>query len=407
MRRFFLILMAGTLWLFLLAVPALADNGPHVAGQYVGTTTDFCAGCHRTHSAPAANLLLKAQPGLCYTCHGSVAQGAQTDAQDGAFFSTTGSRNVVNGTNAVPALRGGGFDYALVASNAYTGSLFGGATIAALTQGQATTSHHSIDNSPQTMWGNGPISLSPNSGKAGVDLTCGSCHDPHGNHQYRILKPGPTDSGIGNFSFEADYAAGGRVYINDASAKTYSTANYADIDGGNTSPNNLAPATQPATPQTGDAWNGGPQDNSTIAYNTVKENWYGNYTTAGSQWCATCHTRYNADGGAALMNSGDAVFTFRHAVYKLIVPGKVGNVPATINGQPGWLTTANGTLDPSGTSHGPKCLTCHLGHGSNAAMSTLITDQSSPGVGQVAAPHLNSSLLRLDNRGVCEACHAK
>ncbi len=419
MRRFGLLIGAGTIWLFLLAIPVLADNGPHVAGQFSGTTTSSCAGCHRAHSAAAANLLLEEQPGLCYTCHGSTGTGALTDVQDGTLY---GATNAIHSPGAADgALRGGGFDYALIQSNTFTGSLFGGATIAALGTPATTTSHHSVDESPQVMWGNGPVNAAVDYGEANVKMACGSCHDPHGNHQYRILKPGPSASGIGNFSFESDYTAGGRVYINDASTKNYATINYALIDGGNTSLNNLAPATQPTTPQTGDAWNGGPQDSSTIAYNTVKKNWYGNYTTASSEWCSTCHTRYNADGGAALMDSGDNVYAFQHAIYKLINLGEPGNVTATINGQPGWLTTTNGTLDPTGTSHGPKCLTCHVGHGSNATMSGVITSQFSPGVNftggvQTLGPAdasgshnvaLGSTLLRLNNRGVCEACHNK
>lgn len=420
MRRLPLFIAAGALWLFLLAVPTLADNGIHVAGQYSGTTTDFCAGCHRAHSAASANLLLKAQPGLCYTCHGAGGSGAQTDVQDGTFYSSSGTTHVA-GAAASGALRGGGFNYALIDTANFTGSLFGGATISAVATPVATTSHHSVDESPQVAWGNGSYTGTLNYG-AQVDLSCGSCHDPHGNHQYRILSPGPGGSGIASFSFQPGYANGGRVYVNDVpGTKTYTTTNYASIDGGNTSANNLAPSVQSATPFTGDGWNGGPQDNSTVAYNATTKNWYGNYTTASSQWCATCHTRYNALGGAAAVNSGDAVFAFQHAIYRLINPAALGNVTATIGGVTGWLTTSNGTLDATGTSHGPKCLTCHVSHGSNAAMTSVITGQFSPGVNivnnaQVMGPadaggHTNvalgSTLLRLNNRGVCEACHNK
>ena len=418
MRRLAILFAGGTLWLFLLAVPAFADGGIHVAGQYAGTTTDFCAGCHRAHSAAAANLLLKEQPGLCYTCHGAGGSGAQTDVQDGTYYSLANTVHVA-GAAASGALRGGGFNYALIQTASYTGSLFGGATIGTTTPA-LTTSHHSVDESAQVMWGNGSYTGTVNYG-VDVDLSCGSCHDPHGNHQYRILNPGPGGSGIASFSFQPGYANGGRVYVNDATTKTYTTTNYANIDGGNTSLNNLAPSTQPATAQNGDGWNGGPQDGSTVAYNTTTKNWYGNYTTASSQWCATCHTRYNALGGAAGVDSGDAVFKFQHAIYRLINPAAPGNVPVTYNGQAGWLTTAAGTLDATGTSHGPKCLTCHVSHGSNATMTSLITDQFSPGVNivgnaQVMGPadangnanvHLTSTLLRLDGRGVCEACHAK
>jgi hypothetical protein len=49
-RRFALLVAGGAVWLFLLALPALADGGPHIKGQY-GNTPAECAGCHRAHSA--------------------------------------------------------------------------------------------------------------------------------------------------------------------------------------------------------------------------------------------------------------------------------------------------------------------------------------------------------------------
>lgn len=413
-RRLALLLAGSAIWLFLLAIPALADNGPHIAGNF-GKTPDQCASCHRAHSAVAANLLVKAQPGLCYQCHGSTGLGAGTDVQDGTFYGSPATQHVA-ATAASGALRGGGFDYALISSNTYTGSGFGGLTIAANGRigggtPEQTTSHHSVIGSPVTMWGNGPLG-SPNGGKANVDLTCGSCHDPHGDHTFRILKPGPSDSGIDNYSFEANYSAGGRVYVNDTSSSpSYTTTNYGSIDPGNTSASNGIPSTQPATQYNGDGWNGGPQNSSIIAYNTATKNWYGNWTSVSSQWCATCHTRYLAPTGSAGVNSGDAVFTYRHAIYGLIDPSAPGNVPGTIGTVSTWLTTTGtttvGTIDGSTLSHGPRCLLCHISHGSNATMTSVITSQTSPGINQGGTPNLTSTLLRLDNRGVCQACHNK
>ena len=49
-----LLVAAGGLWLFLAAVPAFADGGPHVASMNTGVcclTADSCAGCHRAHTA--------------------------------------------------------------------------------------------------------------------------------------------------------------------------------------------------------------------------------------------------------------------------------------------------------------------------------------------------------------------
>ena len=54
MRRVALLFAGGALWLFLAAIPVLADGGPHVASINSGAggiTADSCAGCHRAHTA--------------------------------------------------------------------------------------------------------------------------------------------------------------------------------------------------------------------------------------------------------------------------------------------------------------------------------------------------------------------
>ena len=406
MRRLMLLIAGASIWLFLFALPVFADNGPHIAGNF-GATPAACATCHRAHSAVAANLLVNAQPALCYQCHGTGATGATTIVQDGSI-----------GGAGTQALRGGGFSFALISTSAYSGSPFGGWTVPVIAA-TATTSHHSLTGAV-TMWGNGPILGTANLGTQ-TTLSCGSCHDPHGDHTFRILRPGPDDSGVADYTFETGYTNGGRVYVNDVAttvAKDYTTTNYGVIDPNNQSAENavLTTAQQPTVPFNGDGWNGGPQDNSVIAYNTGTKNWYGDWTVVSSQWCATCHTRYLAPTGSGTTSSGDAVFNYRHAIYGLIDPNAPGNVAGTIGTVATWLDTnalsgtslvTVGTIDHSTLSHGPKCLTCHVAHGSNAFMATSITSQTSPGIGLVGTPSLDSTLLRLDNRGVCQACHKK
>ncbi len=409
MRRLMLLVAGASIWLFLFALPVFADNGPHIAGNF-GQTPAACASCHRAHSAVAANLLVNAQPALCYQCHGSGAIGATTDVQDGSLSG-----------GGIQALRGGGFSFALIQTASYTGNPLRGTFTIGVTTAAATTSHHSLTGAV-TMWGNGPISGSVNLGTQ-TTLSCGSCHDPHGDHTFRILRPGPDDSGIADYSFETGYSNGGRVYVNDVAsgtAKDYTTTNYGVIDPNSQSNVNAAYAVadQPLVAYNGDGWNGGPQDNSIIAYNTGTHNWYGNWTNLSSQWCATCHTRYLAPTGSGTTSSGDAVFNYRHAIYGLIDPNAPGNLPGTIGTVTTWLTytsstVSTGTIDHSTLSHGPKCLTCHVAHGSNAYMVPAngtvpnITGQTSPGISLAGTPNLDSTLLRLDNRGVCQACHNK
>ncbi len=94
-----------------------------------------------------------------------------------------------------------------------------------------------------------------------------------------------------------------------------------------------------------------------------------------SQWCSTCHTRYFAGGSnARKFDQGDTVFKFRH-------------------------TSANGTEGSA------NCLQCHVAHGSNAVMDGQFSSSlPEPGAGGVASS--SSRLLRMDNRGICNMCHA-
>src|SRR5665647_3991300 len=75
-RKLALLVVGCAILLLLGAVTASADNGPHMAGA--GPIADTCAGCHRAHTAQASYLLRQSQPGLCFTCHGTSATGANT-----------------------------------------------------------------------------------------------------------------------------------------------------------------------------------------------------------------------------------------------------------------------------------------------------------------------------------------
>jgi predicted CXXCH cytochrome family protein len=312
----------SVLWAFGAAAPASADNGPHMQGA--GALADGCAGCHRVHTAKASKILKQAQPGLCYTCHGTGGQGATTDVQNGVAFSAA------DRTTKAGALRGGGFDYALINSSAPTGqqasysNAAGVVPVQALTTVSATTSSHTVDGTTSvTAWGNGPISATSNAGKA-ITLTCGSCHDPHGNGNFRILKPVPDQSG-GVATVIADSPA--------ATAKVYTTANYWKVED----------ATAPA------------------------------YIANVSAWCTTCHTRYNAPSASGSVNSGDAVFAYRHK-------------------------------SNDNTQGGASCIQCHVSHGSNAKTGAFSGVVGNP-VGAGTAG--DSKLLRIDNRGTCQMCHNK
>jgi predicted CXXCH cytochrome family protein len=291
---------------------SFADNGPH--GGFNTATTDSCSGCHRSHTSAAQQLLMTTTADLCESCHGTIGSGADTNVWDGVYtgldpVTESPAEGAVN-----HGLKGGGFDNAIMDTN-----LTGSAVSA------PTTSAHSVDGNPVTSWGSG--SIGTGAGQT-ITMDCGNCHNPHGNSgpsgsaTYRILRPIPNGA-----------ASAIAVTIADVATKNYTV----DDAGGN---------------------------------------YFGqNYTgveSALSQWCAQCHNRYLAPGGAEVMDSGDPMFAFRHR--------------------------SNG-------DDGINCVDCHVAHGTSATMDTNSGSVPWPDGSTTVSGNARSSLLRLDNRGICVQCH--
>jgi predicted CXXCH cytochrome family protein len=398
----FLFLGVGSVLMFTMGGigSAQADAGPHsiVMGQN-GTTTgvategaDKCAGCHRAHTAQAQNMLKQAQPALCLNCHAG---------------SLGSNLNVANGVSALNqgALRGGGFTNASIGSGAgatKTLSTTGSRTSAQIAVGASSpvTSTHQIDGTNAgTMWGNGTTGA----GQTAVTLECGACHDPHGNGNYRILKPVPVGAGTAAKVLTAavpatygppDATTGVRpvltngtpatygpgivpinipdqpyTLVNNVSTKAYTTTNYWDVQAVGVPPTldgvilplvSAATATKAATP--------------------VTDGFLGNVAA----WCTTCHTRYLAGSGVANTAQADPTFTYKHR-------------------------------SDEGASNKPNCIQCHVAHGTNAVMTGdaapgSSTSETAPdGKALVVAPAIgdqSSDLLRVNNRGTCLMCHA-
>jgi predicted CXXCH cytochrome family protein len=169
------------------ASPALADNGPHIMTKG-DMTVDRCAGCHRAHTSSNEYLLTSSAEALCASCHGNGATGASTNVMEGVQYAITGTdtRGGVTG-----ALRGGGFTKARIDSTSGVNKTvvypLGNAAV-----GINSTSSHSVDGTSQTTWGSGAISATSTATGTSLALECVNCHDPHGNGNFRILKPVPT-----------------------------------------------------------------------------------------------------------------------------------------------------------------------------------------------------------------------
>jgi len=232
-----------------------ADNGPH--GGYTATT-DACAGCHRAHTAGAPRLLLDDVPNLCYTCHGSGGNGADTNVVDGIYLERDLDTEDPAEGIAGRGLKGGGFVNALMDTD------WDGAATSA-----PTTSSHRVDGSTGTAWGNGEIGSGPGTA---IPLSCTSCHDPHGRASttgeptYRLLRAIPINSG-----------ASTGVDVEDETDKVYTVSDTAQKSG-----------------------------------NQYFGEDYGSRGDQLSEWCSQCHTRYLAPGGSGSTDSGDPIFAYRH-----------------------------------------------------------------------------------------------
>lgn len=347
-RLLFVILAACAIGLLAMVGVAGADGGPH--GGYT-PTTDGCAGCHRAHTADAPRLLTTPVATLCLSCHAAGATGADTNVDDGVYLSRDSGGTL--GTVGL-GLKGGGFTFAVMDTN------LDGADAAA-----ATTSVHTHDATPGTAWGNG---AGPGAGAAGFTLECTNCHDPHGNGNYRILRPIPTDSGAAvGVAVLPDVI--GDYTVTDADGQ-YLGEGYTDY--------------------------GNPASSATTAISAQ-------YVLL-SDWCSACHTRYLAPVEGATTDSGDAIFAYRHAVADATTADCDKCHTAA------FVIPPPITFDDGQFRHSVECATCHVAHGTSASMtsdgpysSTVEWPDGTAGPGTDA----RSSLLRVDNRGVCQACHNK
>ncbi len=505
MKRLALLMAVGATWLFLAAIPALADGGPHVAvinDGSLGINADSCAGCHRAHTAQGPMLINGAdEEALCLTCHGAGGTGSTVDVMTGVQY-TIGTGSEVRGTTVLGALRNGGFRLARIDSSNTARRRFGTgladfyAKVGVLAAGEAVTSAHlTIADDPSTVatdgngidmpgiaWGNGANGSGPG---PSVSLGCASCHNPHGNGQYRILNPiphltGADFSGLNTTITVTDTIASSDRFVT-ATSHGYVRGDNVTIAGGTGydgsyivesvgtvtissvvypyfkvyAAGSSGPVLDITADQTGltgtVARDGGihvtdaplPPDGDTRNYTVIQTALVANDTTTGpvllaseviaagydatdgdyfrrnvpwsptavdtdcdpkeytqplgctvvsnddapngtagggtvfnvqiNAWCSTCHSRYLAEGTVPVIgspystDSGDATFAYRHP------------------------TRGNRT-----------CNVCHVGHGSNATMDGVYSSAFPYPDG---TEHASSRLLKIDNRGTCQACH--
>ena len=387
MRRLPLLIAVGALWLFLAALPALADGGPHVASVNNGSgglNADSCAGCHRAHTAQNDYLLVQASTvDLCLSCHGATATGSTVNVENGVQYALATSGSTVRDPSIIlGALRDGGFETASIASGSGVRIAYlSGSNVRQLPKvpvlrdgsgviaGQPVTSTHFDLNDPEallTAWGNGPESATPNAGGTG-NMDCATCHNPHGNGQYRILNTVPQLTGGSGFVTSTTPVA-----IDDAPLPPAGdTRNYTVIQAQTGGVNTTLLASQAAAYSNvaGDYFHRRVPWNATVSGTYTSDQPNGQAATFDAQinaWCTQCHSRYLSSGSA---DTTDAIFHNKHFTGRDVV-----------------------------------CTTCHVAHGSNATMSgTYSANETYPG--GAAAPVGDSRLLKVTNRGTCQSCH--
>jgi hypothetical protein len=212
---------------------------------------------------------------------------------------------------------------------------------------------------PGIVWGNYTLfafDQTVNPGPTG-GIACTSCHNPHGNNRYRILNtvPIPATSGAGFVKSPVGVNVTDVPAVAPLQTRNYTNSSAAYVSGISGTPDYwryCAPTWSTCSPSSnlGDKPNG-----STTFRGQI------------SAWCSTCHTRSLAGSGGPFIDSGDAVFRYRHQTNQI-----------------------------------PECTQCHVAHGSNASMSGTYSSQFPYPDGSISA---SSRLLKVDNRGTCQMCH--
>ena len=219
-------------------------------------------------------------------------------------------------------------------------------------------------------------------------MGCGSCHNPHGNGQYRILNPIPDPPEISG-TFTPVPAPGAPIIdspVDNPDAAESDTKNYTVIQ--QRGPAFLLYADDVTDlgfgPTTGDyfhrfvPWNQAPSGSTgRDAPNGLPAS----FILQMNNWCLACHTRYFSTDPSServdpISGSPDTIFRYQHQT-----------------------TTSGQTV----------CTTCHVSHGSNAAMTGAFSGAfpypDDPTAAPPALTSASSRLLKVNGRGTCQLCH--
>jgi len=327
-----------------------------------------CAGCHTMHNSqdgalvdadhPNGNayLLNNGTPSdTCLQCHANYGQHRQ-----GSGFGP------------------GGDFYWVTRTFSWTGH---GSTVVSTGDSHG----HNVISPAYGIAQDGVLSAAPGGDFLSARLGCTSCHDPHGNQNFRLLygnDQGPNYSGSRyNFTADAPIAKGN-------SRTTYTTS-------------------------------GGETD----LKHTV-------YKSGMSEWCANCHTDLHDNNTTNFVHPTRAMGSEIAGKYNAYVSSDnltggsaatsyLGLVPfEAVNADLATVSTTNYTTGPTGVDQ-VMCLSCHRAHASPFAdsarwdMSETFLADSHPSVTDinflqtdVDRKYYNYTLVQ-NQRSLCNKCHVK
>jgi hypothetical protein len=353
---------------------ALLTGFPPAADAFHEGGTGDCDGCHEQHpsegdsgeptgnGAPTAEPLLRGSDAssTCLRCHAEIEEQLDVLSGDGSCFNA------------------GGDFYWLTRSYAW------------MEDGQPRTSAgdshgHNAVAADYGLLPDGRLAAAPGGDYPAADLSCVSCHDPHGQQT-----GSSDDSFAGSYRLLAgrDYSAAGVTFSNDA-------------------PVALAPS-----------------------YGSETDDNHVDYGSGMSEWCANCHGAM-LDTSAAQHPAGHtAVFTERTAAaygaylrtgdfsgdaassYLALVPFERGVA------DPGLLNPAS-TAGPESGSSNVMCLTCHRAHASafesigrwDLSAASLADSHPGPSDGGDAQNSYYGRDLAAElgpyQRSLCNKCHVR
>lgn len=426
-KRLALLFVLATIAVLL--VPTLAFANWDLHGNYV-KDTDECAGCHRAHTSVSSAtwqdrtlteksaLLVSSASEIwefCFTCHDATGQGALTNVEEGVY------QDVANkyGTNG-GILNGGGFESFGVVGGQNT---------------LPTTGKHIYTGAPWGAYGGGYTGkgtlnadgqydspTDPTDAQTGqsvqINMDCGTCHDPHGSANYRLLKS------IVNGNYVGGYTPSSDPLNPDPDPWVWSNENgYPEggfelhVEATGYTPNYTSPLYAKGF---------------TLTAGSIT----GTDTAKGmSGWCVGCHStymtgetdrygegyvseswRYNAGDGGGLKIRHKHPINVPMDHYK-------GTDAQYFKGSTQTSLplahefTGNGSVSNSNQDW-IECLTCHRAHGTAATMTgfatlagsqSIITSIAPGGMGphNVFVSKYEAALLRENNRAVCQICHNK